>query len=95
MMLTRQLSLTPDQQATIKPILLDQKAKMDAQMSSGQPMDRKAMMAAHKEEVAKIEAVLTPEQKTKYEEMEAKRRERMQEQRNGDTPPATPPPPAQ
>ena len=50
------------------------------------------MMAAHEDEKAKIEAILTPDQKTKYEAMEARMRERMQERRDGGNEP--PPPPA-
>jgi protein CpxP len=92
-MMTRELSLTPDQQTTIRQIFADEEAKMQAQKDSGQPMpDRRAMMAMRQEQKAKIEAVLTPDQKTKYEEMEAKMHEREKERRDQGPPPPPPPP---
>ena len=94
-MMTKVLNLSTDQQAAMRQILADERAKMEAQRSSGQqmsPQDRRAaMMAMRQEQTAKIEAVLTPDQKVKFEEMEAKMRERMQEHRDGSTPPPPPP----
>jgi protein CpxP len=94
-MMTKMLNLSTDQQAAIRQIFADEQAKMEAQRSSGQPMSqqdrRAAMMAMRQDQTAKIEAVLTPDQKTKYEAMEAKMRERMQEHRDGGTPPPPPP----
>ncbi len=87
-MMQQQLNLTADQSTAIKAIFEDERAKMEAARASTAPDDRRAkMMAMREEEKTKIEAVLTPEQKIKYEEMEANMRNRR------DTPP--PPPPTQ
>ena len=95
-MMTRELNLSPEQQTAIKGVFSDERARMEAQREQSQQMSqqdrRAAMMAAHEDEKAKIEAILTPDQKTKYEAMEARMRERMQERRDGGNEP--PPPPA-
>ncbi len=87
-MMQRQLNLTPDQTTAIKAIFDDERAKMEAERASGaslSPEDRRAkMMAMREEENTKIEAVLTPDQKTKYEAMQARMRERMQNRQGGD-----------
>jgi len=94
-MMQRQLNLTPDQTTAIKAIFEDERAKMEAARASDgslSPEDRRAkMMAMREEEKTKIEAILTPEQKTKYEEMEARMRERMEHRDAPPPPPATPP----
>jgi len=95
-MMQRQLSLTPDQTTAIKATFADERSKMEAARSADaslSPEDRRAkMMARHEEENTKIEAVLTPDQKTKYEAMQARMRERMQNRQGGDGAPPPPPP---
>jgi Spy/CpxP family protein refolding chaperone len=64
--LTTALTLTADQQAKVKEILeADVKPMADAR--AGQ--DREAMMKIRTDEHAKIKALLTPEQATKYDAM--------------------------
>ena len=96
-MLQKHLRLTDDQTAQVKSIFGEERSKMEALRSNTAlaPQDKRAqMMAIHEDGDAKIHAVLTPEQKTKYDEMEARMRERRrggpQGQPGGD---ATPPPP--
>ena len=76
--LTKQLDLTADQQAQIKPILenRDQQVKQLWQDQSLAPPDRHAKMKAIQEDSkGKIEAVLNATQKQKYEAMQAKMQE--------------------
>ena len=82
-MMQRQLNLTPDQTTAIKAIFEDERAKMEAARASDgslSPEDRRAKMMAMREE-----------EKTKYEEMEARMRERMEHRDAPPPPPATPP----
>jgi len=78
-MLSKELNLTDDQKAKLKPILEDQRAQMKA-LHEDTTASREQKMAKMKElreeRTAKIEAILTPEQKTKFEEMQSKMRER-------------------
>jgi Spy/CpxP family protein refolding chaperone len=92
-MLQKQLKLSPDQATQLKSILDDQRAKMETLRSNTsltQQDRRSQMMTMHQEEETKIHAVLTPDQQKKYDDMEARMRERMQERRKdgGQTPPA-------
>jgi protein CpxP len=91
--LTKQLDLTADQQAQIKPILesRDQQAKQLWQDQSLAPQDRHTKMKAIQDDSkAKIEAVLNATQKEKYEAMQAKMQEHMHEHMQGEQ---APPPP--
>jgi Spy/CpxP family protein refolding chaperone len=95
-MLQKHLNLTSDQTAQLKSILDGERAKAEAVRSNTAlaPQDRRAqMMAIHEDGEAKVHAILTPEQKTKYDEMEA----RMRDRHRGGPPSdgsAPPPPPA-
>lgn len=104
-MLQRDLNLSPSQATQVKALLETERTKMDAlrgntAMSSE---DRRSqMMAIHQDSDAKMRALLTPDQVTKYDAMQAQMRARMQ-QRNGngggppgppEPPPPPPPPPA-
>jgi protein CpxP len=93
-MMTHELNLTPEQQTAIKAVFAEEHAKMEAQRDQSQQMAPQDRRAAHEAEKAKIEAILTADQKTKYEAMEARMRERMEHHHddNGGNPP---PPPAQ
>ena len=99
-MLQKRLNLTTDQTAQLKTIFGDERGKMEGLRSNtalSREDRRSQMMAIHEEGETKFLAVLTPEQKTKYDEMEAKMRERMQEHRR-DGPPqggGSAPPPSQ
>ena len=68
-----QLDLTPDQKAQIRPILSDMRQKA---MAAGSDPDarRTAFREGMKDALPKIEAVLTPEQKVKFEALRAQMR---------------------
>ena len=94
-MMQRELNLSPEQHTAIKAIFDDEQSKMEALRAdtSMSREDRRAkMMSMREAEKTKIEAVLTKDQNVKYEEMEAKMRERMQQRGGGDGPPPPPPP---
>ena len=84
--MTKRYNLTSDQQSQIKPILADSHQQM-MQMHSDSSMSRDDKMAKMKsmreDSMQKIEAVLTPEQKTKFEKDQAKMQERRAEHMNG------------
>ncbi|MFT4114488.1 hypothetical protein [Silvibacterium sp.] len=88
--MTKDLNLTADQQGQIKPILVAQQQQIQS-LRGDQSLSRDDRMAKmrsiHEDSKAKIEAALTPDQKTKYEAQEA---ERMQHMRNGGGPPPPP-----
>src|SRR5277367_4395607 len=93
--LTKTLNLTSDQQTQIKPILENQQQQM-MQLHEDQSLSRDDKMAKakslHADTTSKIEAVLTPDQKQKYEAMQQQMQERMQQRMQGG---AGTPPPAQ
>ena len=71
--LTRELNLSSDQQSQIKPLLVDQQQKMQAlfQDPSLAQEDRQAKAKSITEDTHnKIEALLTDEQKQKFEAMQ-------------------------
>ncbi|HEY2468568.1 MAG TPA: hypothetical protein VGI45_12125 [Terracidiphilus sp.] len=85
--LTRELNLTTDQQAQIKPLLVDRQQKMQAlfQNQSLAQEDRRTQMRTIGEGTNNsIKAILTDEQKQKFATMQQRMR------RNG---PGGPPPP--
>ncbi len=98
------LKLSDDQTAQVKAIFADGRTKMEALRSNtslSRPEMRTQGEALRQQEETRLEAVLTPDQKTKYQEMRAKQEERMQEGRGGRNgaggpppPPPPPPPPA-
>jgi Spy/CpxP family protein refolding chaperone len=96
-MMTHVLNLSPEQQTALRQVFADERAKIEADRSSGQtmsPQDRRAaMMSMHQDETTKINAILLPDQRTKYAEMEARMHEREQERREQGPPP--PPSPQQ
>ena len=78
--LTNALNLTTDQQAKVKSILEDQKNQMVSlkQDTSLSKQDRHAkLQATHQDTRQKIQAVLTDDQKAKFEQMQALRKEHM------------------
>jgi len=95
-MLTKRLNLTADQQTQVKAIdddTMKQMATVRNDTSLSQDDKRAKMMDIRKGSQDKIRAVLTDEQKTKYEALLAEMRDRMRErgQGGGGTPPAAPP----
>jgi Spy/CpxP family protein refolding chaperone len=88
--LTSALNLTTDQQAKIKPLLVERQQKMQALMQdqSTAPEDRRAQARTISEGTNNsIKAVLTDEQKQKFDAMQANMR------RNGPGGAGAPPPP--
>jgi periplasmic protein CpxP/Spy len=97
-MLKQNLSLTDDQTSQVKTIFEDSRTKMEALRSNSslsQDDRRSQMMSIRKAENDKVEALLTPDQKTKYAAMEAQMRDRMRGGApGGDAAPPPPPPPS-
>ena len=89
-MLTRQLNLTPDQTMQVKSLMETEHSKMEA-LHANSSVSREdmhtQMMAIHQDSETKLRALLTPEQVTKYDAMEAQRRARMQDHGDGQAPP--------
>jgi hypothetical protein len=75
--LTRELSLTSDQQEKIKPLLLERQQKMQALMQdqSASQEDRRAQMRTIMEgSNNSIKAILTDDQKPKFDAMQQRMR---------------------
>ena len=92
--MTKFLSLTPDQVTQIKAIQADHNTQVQSLMSNGSEprTNHKAMAQLRKDEMDKTRAVLTDDQKTKYDAMVEKMKEREHEHREGGE--GAPPPPA-
>jgi len=89
-MLTKALNLTTDQQTQVKSINDDTRSQMMAvrnDTSLSQDDKRSKMMDLHKSSNDKIRAVLTDEQKTKFDAMQAKMQERMKNRGQGEAAP--------
>ena len=94
-MLTKKLDLTPDQVTQVKAINADSMTQAKAVRSDtslSQADMRSKMMDIHKASQDKIRAILTDDQKTKYDAMQAEMKAKAQERRQGggDAPPAPP-----
>ena len=92
-MMTKQLNLTPDQVTQVKAIEADNRTQMRAlhEDTSAAPADKHAkMMAMRDASQAKVRAILTPDQQTKFDAMEARMKERMQNRDQGGPPPPPP-----
>ena len=95
-MMTKRLGLTPDQVTQVKAIDQDGMSQMMAlhQDTSLAPADKHSKMKAiHETETAKIRAVLTDDQKPKFDAMLARERVRMENRRDGEGRPGEPTPP--
>ena len=93
--LTKKLNLTSDQVTQVKAIDDDARKQFMAlreDTSIAGADKRTKMMDIHKASQDKIRALLTDDQKTKYDALQAEMRDRMQNHRGG--PGAPPPPPA-
>jgi Spy/CpxP family protein refolding chaperone len=94
--LTTKLNLTPDQVTQVKAINADTMSQMKAlheDTSVAGPDKRAKMMDIHKASQDKIRALLTDDQKTKFDALQAQMRERRGDHGGGDGPP--PPAPQQ
>ena len=92
-MLKDRLGLNDAQTAQVKTILTDSQTKMQALRSNtslSQDDRRSQMMTIRKDESDKIEGILTPDQKTKYDAMQQQMRDRMRGGQQGGTTPQTP-----
>ncbi len=99
-MMQMRLGLSDDQMTQVKTIFADGKTKMDALRANASlaPADRRTQaMAVRQEQMTKVRAVLTPEQQTKFDAMQARMQERRGQGMMGGpggpppAPPATPP----
>ncbi|HEY1807447.1 MAG TPA: hypothetical protein VGG42_02740 [Acidobacteriaceae bacterium] len=95
--LTKKLDLSADQQAQIKPILLDRQQQMQAlwQDQTLSRQDKRAKAQAIQQDTqTKLEAAMNDQQKQKFEEMRAKMQARRQQRMGGQNqaPDATPQP---
>jgi Spy/CpxP family protein refolding chaperone len=92
--LTEKLNLTPDQVTQVKAIDADTWKQAKALQDDTSVTDKRAkMMEIHKASQDKIRALLTDDQKTKYDALQAEMREHRGNRGNGGPPP--PPPPQQ
>ena len=92
-MLSKQLKLTSDQQSKVLDVLKSQQSQMEklrSDSSISQDDRRSKMMDIRKSSNEKIRALLTPDQQTKYDAMQAEMRERMKEHQGGGPPPQPP-----
>jgi Spy/CpxP family protein refolding chaperone len=89
-MMTKQLSLTTDQQTQAKAILDDQQKQMMAARNSDSGGDPRAqMMSIRQASMARIRALLTDDQKTKFDAMQSRQRQRGPGGEGGPPPPPT------
>ena len=92
-MLQRALNLTPDQTTQVRSLFETERTKMEALHSNTalSQEDRHTQMGAiHQDTQTKMHALLTPDQATKYDTLEARMRERRD--RGGEVGPPPPPP---
>jgi periplasmic protein CpxP/Spy len=95
-MLKQNLGLSDDQTSQVKSIFEDSRTKMEGVRSNtslSQDDRRSQMMSIRKGENEKIQALLTPDQKTKYAAMQEQMRDRMRNGQPNGAPGGAPPPP--
>jgi len=84
--LTKQLKLTSDQQTKVQDVLQSEHSQMESlrQDTSSSQQDRHAkMMEIHKSSDAQIRALLDSNQQKKWDEMQSKREQWMQNRHSG------------
>ncbi len=84
--MTKDLNLTADEQAKIKPILVDAQKKMeDARNDSSADRQtmRQKMMQIRQDTNDQVRALLDDKQKEKFDKQEQERQDRMQNRRGG------------
>jgi protein CpxP len=80
--LTKKLNLSEEQQTKVKAVLEDQHKQMEAlhnDSSTAQQDKRSKMREIHENSSTQIKAILNQDQQKKYDEMEQKQHERMQQ----------------
>ncbi len=95
-MLTKKLNLTPDQVTQVKAIdddTMKQAMAVHSDTTLAQADKRAKMMDLHKAAQEKIRALLTDDQKTKYDALQAEMKEHWQNRQGGQG--SAPPPPPQ
>ena len=93
--LTKHLSLTSDQQTKVQEIFQSEQSQMQSlhQGSSLSQQDRRAkMMDIRKNADAQVRALLDSNQQKKWDEMQAKREQRMQKRHSEGSDQSVPPP---
>jgi Spy/CpxP family protein refolding chaperone len=88
--LTKKLKLTSDQQTKVQDALQSEHSQMESlhQDSSLSQQDRRTkMMEIHKSTDGQIRGLLDADQQKKWDEMQAKREQRMQNREGGSAPP--------
>ena len=93
-MLARQLNLSPDQTTQVKALLETERSKMEAVRSNtalSRDDIRTQMMTIHQDNDVKLRSLLTADQATKFDAMQARQRARMQEHQDGQGAPPAPP----
>jgi Spy/CpxP family protein refolding chaperone len=96
--LTKKLNLTSDQQTKVQSALQSERSQMESlhQDSSLSQQDRRAkMMDIRKATDAQIRGVLDSNQQKKWDEMQARREQRMQNRNQGPPDAGSAPPPQQ
>lgn len=84
--LTKKLNLNDDQQAKVKSILEDQQKQMASlrQDTSLSQQDRRSKFKdIHQDTMQKVRGVLNPDQQKQFDQMQAKRKERMEMHHRG------------
>ena len=84
--MTKNFNLTADQQAKIKPILVDSRKKMEDlrnDSSGDRQAMRQKMMQIRQDTNDQVRAQLDDKQKEKFDKQEKEREERMQDRRGG------------
>ena len=93
--MTKALNLTPDQVTQVKAIDVSSREQMRAvhEDTATAPADKKAkMMAIHEDSMTKVRALLTDEQKSKFDAMQARMKEHQEERHGGEQGAPTAPP---
>jgi Spy/CpxP family protein refolding chaperone len=93
--LTKQLKLTSDQQTKVQDVLQSERSQMESlrQDTSQSQQDRRAkMMEIHKSGDAQIRALLDSTQQKKWDEMQSKREQWMQNRHGAASDQPSPPP---
>ena len=89
--LTQALALTVEQQAQVKTLLIERRAKMEALRSGGTQPAMEQMMAVRQDTNGKIRALLNDDQKVKFDAWQQQRMEQRHGQGGGAAPAAQPP----
>jgi Spy/CpxP family protein refolding chaperone len=89
--LTQVLSLTVDQQAQVKSLLIERREKMEALRSSGTQPTMEQMLAVRQDTNGKIRALLNDDQKVKFAAWQQQRMEQRRSGGTGEAPAAQPP----